>query len=84
MPAASIAEPDVYTCLQGGKDFEHGPHVDVLAAAILTFGDDGLLQVSNDYGLQDVMKGEAGRRLKFCVKCINKWKHNVHDYIDLR
>lgn len=78
------SEKDVYTCVSCAHEFEHGPHVDVLAAAILTYGEDGLVSETFDFGLHDVIKGETGRRLKFCNHCVKKWKHNIHEYVEMR
>ena len=79
-------ELDEFTCAHCGEDFPDGPHVEILAAAVLVFI--GPNEVERyDYGINDVARGEApGRRFKFCNECISSpdWKLHPRDYIEMR
>ena len=76
--------PDEYTCIACGADFPDGPHVDLLVAAIVVYGEDGMAVESEDYGILATEKREAGRRFKICGRCVKRWKHHPLAYASLR
>jgi hypothetical protein len=79
---AELAEveqgPDVYTCLQCGADFEHGPHVELCVASVTVFGEG-----PDDYRHLDYSV-KTPRRFKFCLKCSAGWVHQPLEYAELR
>lgn len=77
------SQPDEYMCLCCGAHFPDGPHADLLVAAILIFGEDGIVEQSEDYGIHDTLNGRAGRRFKICGPCVKKWRHHPLDYAEL-
>lgn len=74
---AAEVMPDEFTCLCG-EDFASGPHVEILAAAILVYGENGEEAESFDYGL-----GQA-KRIKICGDCASKWALPITEYVNLR
>lgn len=81
--AAIDGHPDVYTCIQCGDDFEHGPHVDLLVVKVLEFGDDGSVTGEFDYApIRDPKQN--GRRFKVCQKCFRLWAHHPAVYSEMR
>jgi len=89
--AAAVAEllrldqtEDTYTCLSCGKDFPDGPHVDLLVAAILVYGDDGREKANQDYGILATERQENGRRIKVCETCMNSWAIPILEYVEMR
>lgn len=75
---------DSYTCACCGEDFPHGPHLEILAAAVLVFDDEGRAVVHYDYGLLPTARGENGRRFKFCKDCMDEWQIHPAEYVDMR
>jgi len=78
------AEPDVYTCICCSEDFEDGPHLDLLVAAVIVYGADGLAVERYDYGIKDTRENRAGRRIKICADCMTEWQIPVGEYLEAR
>src|SRR5215510_13037651 len=75
---------DVYTCIVCGQDFPDGPHLDLLVASIVVFGNNQDERQNRDYGILATERQENGRRVKVCGTCMNKWAIPILEYVELR
>jgi len=75
---------DIYTCISCGQDFPDGPHLDLLVAAFVVFGEDLADRQNRDYGILATERKENGRHIKVCGTCMNKWAIPILEYVEMR